>query len=121
MVKCKTCGVEFDTAPVYFPECPECIRSRMTVAGGIQPHHTLAGATTAPGKRPKSHAAMDGQKIFDFMAYSPGTEPAGSGCYLVSVLGHGSINAVCHKPLGQIRGPASTRPRADTFPPSSRS
>lgn len=104
LAKCNTCGVEFDTDPVFFPECPECIRNRMTVPGGIQPHHTLAGATTATGKRPKSYAAMDGQKIFDFMAYNPGSEPAGSGCYLVSVPGHGSVNAVCHRPLGQIPG-----------------
>ena len=104
MVKCSKCSVEFDSAPVFFPECPECIRKRMTFPGGIQPHHTAGGVTPAGGGRPKSYAAMDGGKIFDFMAYSPGTEPAGSGCQLVYSPKHGSYNAICHRPLGEIPG-----------------
>jgi hypothetical protein len=75
----------------------------MTFRGGIQPHHT-AGTGAAGRKRPPSYSAMDGTKVFDFMAYNPGSEPAGSGCYLVHVPKHGSINAICHKPLGQIPG-----------------
>ncbi len=103
-VKCSTCTAEFDSVPVFFPECPECIRKRMNFPGGIQPHHATPGAAQSGGGRPKSYAAMDGCKIFDFMAYSPGSEPAGSGCYLVHAPAHGSINAVCHMPLGQIPG-----------------
>jgi hypothetical protein len=47
---------------------------------------------------------MDGTKIFNFMAYNSGSEPADAGCYLVHVPKHGSIKAVCHKPLWQIPG-----------------
>jgi hypothetical protein len=104
MSLCSRCGAEFDPAAVLFPECPECIRKRMKCPGGIQPHHTHGGAAAAQRKRPPSYAAMDGTKVFDFMAYSPGSEPAGSGCYLARAPAHGSVIAICHKPLGQIPG-----------------
>jgi DNA-directed RNA polymerase subunit RPC12/RpoP len=116
MVKCSTCGAEFDSSLVLFPECPECIRKRMTFPGGIQPRHAAGRATPAGGGRPKSYAAMDGTKIFDFMAYSPGSDPSGSGCELVYAPKHGSYNAICHKPLGQIPGSGIDRTTSGHFP-----
>jgi hypothetical protein len=59
---------------------------------------------------------MDGGKIFDFMAYRPGSEPAGSGCELVYAPKHASYNAICHKPLGQIPGSGIDATTSGHFP-----
>jgi hypothetical protein len=52
--------------------------------------------------RPKSYAALDGDKIFDYMAYGP--QPGPSGCVLVRSTVHDSVNAVSYRPLGDIPG-----------------
>jgi hypothetical protein len=100
--QCPICSTVYDTDQVAFSECPECIRNRFQATGAILPRHTLSGVQAQASGRPKSYAALDGDKIFDYMAYGP--QPGPSGCVLVRSLVHNSVNAISHMPLGAIPG-----------------
>jgi len=66
--QCPVCSTVYDTDHVAFSVCPECIRNRFQAPGAVLPRHTLSGVQAQTSGRPKSYAALDGDKIFDYMA-----------------------------------------------------
>lgn len=113
MFVCPVCSSQFH-ATTQFPECPECIRKRFQHPGAIAPRHTLQGSQASTRKYPPSYAALDGNMIFDYMAYGPHTEPSGLTLVRSSNPNHQNrINAISYKPIGEIPGSGVIRGSGD--------
>ncbi len=68
--QCPVCSRTDESDQVAFSECPECIRNRFQAPGAILPRHTLSGVQAQTSGRPKSYAALDGDKILGYCQMS---------------------------------------------------
>ena len=100
--KCPRCGNECEVGVSMLPECPECIRLRFKHPAGVKPKHTPSGAAKSKNFASYIGDGVDGNNLFNYLAYGPHTEP--SGCEVFVSKTYGSFNAVAYKPMGDIPG-----------------
>lgn len=99
---CPICGHDYELGPGTLPECPECIRLRFQHPGGIKWKHTPSGAASSETFASFVADGMDGEKMYDYLAYGPHTQP--TGCEVFYSHKFNSFNAVTFEPLNQIPG-----------------
>lgn len=110
--KCTVCNNEFELAEDTLPFCPACVKAKMKHPKGLSPKHMFG---TAPPYASYIADGVDAEAIYDYMA--GGAHPGPSGCKVFYSAKHNSLNAVSHKPLGQIPGSGNFngKPQANQF------
>lgn len=91
------------TLSVYsLPECPKCVKDRMTFPFGDDPKHAPIDATSVTKFKSFRSDQISTESIFDYMSTGDSTNP--TGCKVYYSPDHDSFNAVTLKPCGLIPG-----------------
>mgnify|MGYP001032050657 CR=1 FL=1 len=93
---------EYGISMYSLPECPECVKERMTFPFGDDPKHAPTDANTVGSFKSFRSNQISAENIFNYMSTGDCTNP--TGCKVYYATGHGSFNAVSLKPCGMIPG-----------------
>lgn len=99
---CLDCGNTYELIPEGFHFFPFCVHSKMKFPYGITDKHTLSGAISHGFGTSYLSDQVNGENIFKYLTQNKHTNP--TGAEFVRSTKHGSINVICHRPLGEIPG-----------------
>ena len=100
-IQCPTCGHKFVLIASSFPDCPECIKSRMKAPDGLTEKHESPPVPLTDNVSFIA-AGVNPGNLFDYMSGDQHLDV--SGCQTYYSQKHDSYNSISHKPCGEIPG-----------------